>query len=200
MFAGGRPRVARIAYGVRPPDLNLPVSMLRRIQIWAQTNQPEYTLVGGALSAWENHYRKRVSPIEDSDESMMGRLALNEKKLIVLFAVNEMLAQPTADTISKAARLHDYMVGLYQEFGASVRETDTERIWTEVERVIRSLTSSGKIDGVTRRQLNQRLHRKYDGEQLNKAIEGMVKASILQEERTSGVGRPTTKYSLAGQV
>lgn len=201
LFAGGRPRVSRIAYGVRPPDLNLPISMLRRIQLWAQTGTPEYSLSGSVLQAWEDHYHSKVSPIEDSDEAMMGRLALNEKKLIVLFAANEMLSQPDTGSIDKAARLHDYMVGLYKEFGASVRETDTERIWTEVERVIRSLTSNNKSpNGVTRRQINHLLKRKYDGEQLNKAIEGMVKASILQEEKTTGVGRPTLKYSLAGQA
>lgn len=199
VFAAGTPRVARIAYGVNPPDLNLPASMLSRIQLWAEQNKPRYELNGQALQAWEQHHNKRIVPIETSDESLLGRLSLNEKKLLVLFAANEMLAQPDASTISKATHLHDYMVSLYHEFGASVRETDIQRLWTDIEKMIRHMTGSNKTNSISRKQINQTMRRHYDGEQLNKAIEGMVKASILIEEKSTG-NNPGIRYSLAGQV
>lgn len=200
VIVGGAPRMTPISYGGVAKDLSAPVDSLRRVLAWSLPGHSYnfHTAGRSVYKAWDGHFQRKLVPIRDMGEPMLSRFDLLQKKLVLLLAANQRRSQPTAEDVENVATLHDYLMAVARTFSQNIRETDTDRCWEEIKATIQRLTGSGKMpNGPTRRELNQRLAKKHGGEEITRALEGMVKAAVLEEVKTTNRGKTALRYKLA---
>lgn len=200
VIVGGAPRITPISYGGVAKDISAPVNSLRRILAWALSGHSYNFHSAGrpVFKAWDHHFQKELVPIRDMGEPMLSRFDLLQKKLVVLLAANQMRSQPTVKDIEAVGTLHEYLMAVARTFSHNIRETDVDRCWEEIKITLKKLKTLGKApNGATRRELNQRLHKKHNGEEVTRALEGMVKAAVLEEVKVNNRGQITSRYKLA---
>lgn len=201
IMAAGKPRRAPIAYGGVEIDISEAARHLRDVNLWATTPRT-YDLTGDALEAWSEFFYRELAQYKSGDEeqdSMVSRVDLTLKKLITLFTVNEMLDQPSAETVGRAIALYPYLCLTYSAFSGDIAFNDVTECQNRIIYVIDSFIQKYN-KAPTSNQLRQQIGKKFDLELMIRALKNLVTLDVVVEQapKAVGRGRPTKRYSLAG--
>jgi hypothetical protein len=198
IFAPGKPRRAPISYGKIRIDIDEAARILETIFKFAQLGH-EYVLEGDALAYWDKFFQDNIAPMKlgvvDSD-SMVARIDLILKKLIILFAINSMEHQPSVESVQRACSLFHYLMTSYQGFGTDISHTENRAC---EEKIINVLTGWSQSKAPTRRDLTKRVGKQFESEVIEKTLKTMVALGMIEEvpDKQDRRGRPTTRYSVA---
>jgi hypothetical protein len=198
IFVAGQPRRKLNAYGGEKIDVSGPTDDLRTIAKWADAGH-DYRLEGAALRLWESFFYDVIEDIrlgKTDNDSMLARVDLILKKLIVLMSVNLKLPQPTEESVQMAISLFDYLKTTFTMLGRDISFNSNY----ECQEALRDACTYYQQRGVvpTRRDIVRRIGRKFDLSLVDITLRTMVSLEIIVEEKAkkTGAGRPTTRYKL----
>jgi hypothetical protein len=195
VFATGHRRVERMSYGSVEMDLDQATAQLKILRAWGSAER-KMRLEGPALQVWDRFFHGTIVPLQDTtDESMLSRLDLTLKKLILLFTINDRTDHPTAEAVERAIQLYDYLRMTYMIFSTDIAHSDFEECRMKLIEVILALKqATGQPP--TMRQIGQRIGNKFSRQLVLQVIKTMTELDELQEEITSNQKGPkTVRYS-----
>jgi hypothetical protein len=200
IVAAGKPRRAPISYGGVQIDVGPSAKLLRNVRTWASMGH-RLELVGDALDAWDYFFHSQLAKFKSGEvetESMLSRIDLTLKKVIIHLTANQMLAVPTGEIVEQAVSLYPYLGITYTAFGSDIVFNDT----TECQnRLIQAI--GGYIDRHTElptaRNITQIMGKRFDSELVIRSLKNLMTLDVVYEEapKSSGRGRPTKRYGLS---
>lgn len=198
IMAVGTPRVNPIPYGTAYQDISMPVQLLKDAYVWARPGH-RFTLEDEALEVWTEFFVKELAQYKSgkvAQDSIMSRIDLVLKKLIVCFTINERLDQPTGDIVDRVVRLYPYLQIAYSMFSKDMTFNDVADCQNRVLKMIEEGTTSNKPP--SKRDMTRLLMRKFNGEVVVRSLKNLLDLGLIEEVPTpTGVkGRPTIKYAL----
>jgi hypothetical protein len=196
VFAAGTRRRDRISYGGIQTDVVKSANMLKLLHFDMHNNPAVHDLSGPALQEWDNFFQKEIVPLHDnSDESMLSRIDLTLKKIILLFTVNERQAAPTADIVRRATSLYNYLRKTYMVFSTDIAFNEQEECRLAVIKII----EKGGQAGASLRDITRGIGGKYPGQVLSQTLKLMIDLDEITERISANAKGPKTKrYTRAG--
>lgn len=193
IFATGVRRRDRIAWHAGPPDINSAVEMLKSIHAWSGTPR-EMFIRDEAMEVWKKRFLGEIVPLQEggADDSMIGRLDLHIKKIILLLTINQQLDQPTAEIVEQAFSVLPYLISTARLIDKALSYTDQE----ECQNLILDLIKrhSEKVSGgPTIRQLSQSVGKKFTREQIERALKTLEVLDLIVPHKSQGTRGPQTK-------
>lgn len=192
VFAAG-PKKPRIPYGGTPIDIDALVQPLQRLRQWSISKKPRLVIEGEALDLFSDFFRRKIEPHQDDHErSLMTRVDLTLKKIILLFCINEE-SDPTADLVTRALRLYDYLEGTYRMLSEEIGVGQFEDCRLQLGKAIRRLEKETG-GAVPTRLINRVMPRRYQRDLLLRVLHNMEEMGEIRciEQRTSNRG-PSAK-------
>lgn len=199
ILAFGTPRVAPIAYGHIRMDTSEAERALKEIAIWTRTERM-YSLEDEARTEWEQFFTDNLAAYKSGQEdldTLASRIDLILKKLILLFAINEQLDQPTADTVRRAVALYEYLTVTYSAFGRDIIFNEVTSCQQKIISVV-DQAQKKKKKYPTRREINRALAGKYETDVMVKAFRHLIELDMIQEiEPDKSERSASTRYKHA---
>lgn len=190
VFAAGKRRRDRISYGGAQIDVVKASLMLKTMHLDFKNAPTVHELQGSALTEWDSFFQKEIAPLHDStDESMLSRIDLTLKKLILLFTLNEGQSTPTANIVQRATSLYNYLRQTYMVFSTDISFNEQEECRVAI---LKALEIAGK-DGISLREMRRRTGDKFPGELLTKTLKLMLDLEEIKEEISDNKRGPKTK-------
>ena len=200
IVAAGKSRRAPISYGGVTIDTTLAAASLTDIVRWSHGGKV-YRLEGDAFDAWDAFFHRELARFKSGTQevdSMMSRIDLTLKKLIILFTINERLDQPSGDTVERAVSFLRYLALTYRAFGSDIIFNDVTECEERVKHVIR-LLSSKKANPPSKTEIIRYIGKKYDLELVRRALGNLTSLEIIDEKVYQPTRGPATmRYSVAG--
>lgn len=200
VFVGGKRKKREVIGGSHSAirvDLTDAITSLKRVKAWGAKERPVRMTEDG-LSELQRFYEKRIFPMQESDETdLLKRLDLLFKRLVLLFCINEKLAEADSRIVKLAEKLFDYVVDCYGILNNEIGVTLLNEISTEILRhVQRHQDRTGR--GASANDLARYMKRKtYPIDQIKRSLETMVALDWLELDKPkSSVGRPTVRYKV----
>lgn len=199
LFVGGPRKKREVMGGVHSNikvDLTPAIEKLKIVRGWGGVER-DVRFTEDGLEAYEKFVRRRVFPIQETDESdLLTRLDLTMKRLVLLFCINERRTDADETIIARCEPVLDYLIKCYGILNAEIGITQMAEITTEILRHIENIQEkTGR--GATARELGQRMKRKYYSPDLIKrALETMVALDWIDLDKNKGPGRPTIRYKV----
>lgn len=197
IIATGVRRRDRIAYGGTKIDLDASIKAVKSIHAWSGLGH-EMELKGDALNLWQEFHRKEIEPLLDGpdDESMLGRINLQLKKIIVLLTANQQLDHPTFEVVQAATELFPYIVTTGRIVSKAIAYTEQEdcqnKILSSLSRLEKQISA-----GPTRRQLVKAVGKSFNLEQIERALRTLEVLDMITAYKTKGSRGPeTVRYKL----
>lgn len=203
VYAAGKARVAPISYGGIMQDITSPSVHLRTTAAWAM-NGHKYSLEGDAYDAWHAFFERELSRFRSGQqdmESIVSRVDLILKKIIVLLCLNEHLDQPTGEVVERAIMLYPYLKATYSVFSSDIIFDEETECQQQVIYTIKRMTAKmGKYP--SKNDVWRNLNKKYTLKMVNNCFKFMVDMGLLQEHvpAVGQRGRPTLRYEYVGSV
>ena len=200
-FASGKEK-PQVAIGEVTPD-HLPlVAPLKEVQGWAASSGGRVEWSQDAKEAFEEFFKSQIEPAVKADEtSLLSRLSLFCKKLILLFTANMLHVQVMPEAIEQLKHIFPYILECYGITNSQIGNTLQDEIRLALlESIAKHQTKHP--EGPTKRDINRRYlsRRKYPQDLLLKTIKNMVELEEITEVTAlppGGVGRPTTRYTVS---
>lgn len=194
VFASGKTKT-RIPIGGLRIDMTPVVPYLERVHAWPGTAQKVITWSADAFMKMSDFLRDVIYPIQKSDRSgFLSRIDLLYKKLALLFTVNLMEDEVSAETIEKVMSMHDYLIAAYAIPQSRIGDSKINEIHDELARHIQHLTAANTPPTI--RELGMRVKRKkYAVDLIHKVLKimgEMGEVEVVQD--ASKRGRPSTRY------
>lgn len=192
IFASGKAK-PKIPIGGEQVDITPCVDPLQRIH-----GQPRRELkwTEGAHKLFSDHCIKGIYP-NQSENPILGRLDLLEKKLCLLLSINEGLWEVTEDIVTKVIKMHGYLIAAYGLTAENmVYESENNKIYNDIVRQIQRMTPKDKW-GPTAKNIKDRLaSKKYDKVVLQRMFDLVAKDDRVEINQgdTSKPGRHTDHY------
>lgn len=191
IFAVGKARRARISYGGVTRDLTGPIALLKDLHLWADAPRG-MDLEGDALKVWDDFYHREIAPLLDTtEESMLSRIDLHLKKLILIFTADRKLDQPTAEVVEKVIELYPYLVSTLSMFSVDVAYDDNQEIQQKMMTMIEKFTKKAG-HGPTRRDLIRAVGKKFTFEQIERALRMLELLGLVELRKHQGKRGPET--------
>lgn len=209
IWAFGMPRVKPIAYGGKRINVDVPKDHLRNILAWVKSlsgvaggDPYYYFLEDEALDVYREFFDKELAPFKSGlkdQDSMLARVDLTIKKLIILFTVNEQLTAPNADTVHKAISLYIYLSECAASLGGDINKTEFSEIEKDITEVVTRFQERHKDQYPSRNEINKLLKRRWQSDEIGRAMKVMVEMEVIEEiPPAAGTrGRPAMRYSVA---
>jgi energy-coupling factor transporter ATP-binding protein EcfA2 len=187
VFAAGTRRRQRISYGGVQIDTSNAQQHLRGIHAWSGQKHL-YTLDGAALKVWDEFFHREIVPLHDGNvESMLSRIDLILKKLIILFAINSKESQPSVESVERAIALYPYLRMTSVMFSKDIAHSEFEECRVRLLEVI-----AATKDGVTMRVLAQKTNGKFDRQLIVQVMKTMMELGEIKEEVNKTQRGPAT--------
>lgn len=191
IFAVGKARRARISYGGVIRDLTGPIALLKDLHLWADAPRG-MDLEGDALKVWDEFYHREIGPLLDTtEESMLSRIDLHLKKLILIFTADAKLDQPTAEIVEKVIQLYPYLVQTLSMFSVDVAFDENQEVQQKMIGLIERYTKKAG-HGPTRRDLIRTIGKKYTFEQVERALRVLELLGLVELRKHQGKRGPET--------
>lgn len=196
VFAAGKRRRDRISYGGVQTNIATPILHLKNMHHAFKAAPTVYHLAGDALVEWDTFFQKEIVPLHDfTDESMLSRIDLTLKKIILLFTLNEGEAQPTADIVRRAIKVYQYLRQTYMVFSKDISFNEQEDCRVQILKIIER---RGK-DGASLRDITRGLGGKFPSQTIATTLKLMIDLDELEEHISQNKKGPKTKrYTRAG--
>jgi len=199
LFIGGPRKKREVMGGVHSTinvDLSVAIEKLKTVRGWGAVER-DVRFTPAGLEAYESFVRRKVFPVQDTDESdLLTRLDLTMKRLVLLFCINERRTDADETIIARCEPILDYLIKCYGILNAEIGITQMAEITTEILRHIETIQEkTGR--GATARELGQRMKRKnYSPDLIKRALETMVALDWIDLDKNKGPGRPTVRYKV----
>lgn len=191
IFAVGKARRARISYGGVTRDLTGPIALLKDLHLWADAPRG-MDLQGDALKVWDEFYHREIGPLLDhTEESMLSRIDLHLKKLILIFTADRKLDQPTAEVVETVIQLFPYLMQTLSMFSTDVAYDEDQEIQQRVMTLIEAYTKASG-HGPTRRDLIRKIGKKYTFAQIERALRVLELLGLIDLKKHQGKRGPET--------
>lgn len=198
VFVPGKEK-KRTAVGARRIDTTPAVAPLKHVLGWASSFKVDEMIQWSpeALERFTEFFHSTLEPMRKMDEtSLLTRVDLLMKKLILLFSANREQKVVSLQTVEDAISCHSYIVASYHIPAGQIDSTPigevTDAILTSIKRAIEK---TGK--GLTMSQITRNLARKkYPNELIIKSVEQLIKVELIDPEavNSKGPGRSTVRY------
>lgn len=200
VFATGQMK-PQLSFGGARINLTAPGDKLKQIHQWCFTSK-KITLSADAFTKWDEFFHSTVHPTQTQANrqgtSVLGRIDLLMKKLILLFAINRLESIVSEQSVEEAIYLWPYILKTYGQVGKEMKKTDDTDLRDEIlSQIIRITKKNGKPP--SQRELLSASKRKIKTDkQMSDLIQVMLRLGYIQEEKSqAGVrGRPTTRYAV----
>ena len=159
LFIQGVPKKRR-ARGGATLNLSIAKEHLRRIRDWAA--QKDHALVwdGDAGRLFDDVFENQIAPLQEKDEtSLLGRLDLTMKRLILLFACNGRSDSIRLEHVQSAVALLDYLRDCYRILDVDLTTSTDDLMLRRILTRIVEYTKKEKY-GPTAGDLNRLIRRK----------------------------------------
>ena len=197
VFAVG-PLKELVAYGATPVDIGALVDPLRAVRAWASSGR-DLRLVGDALEVYRAFFKRDIAPLRMSDSAtLLARVDLILKKLIVLFCANEMITVPSKELVERAISLFPYLCASYNLLVGQIGVGQFELCRQRVQDIVSGFEArEGRP--MPRREFNRALGKRFSKKLVLDVIRTMVALGELDERpSTAAVGCPGVTYSYTG--
>lgn len=193
--------VKRSHRGGTPIDLSTASDHLKLIVGWASQGIEIAEWSDDADELWREHFDRVVEPMQNDPRmrNLLGRLDLNMKRLILLFAANERSSSIELQHVQSAVALLDYLLECYQQLTDHLETTEYDRAWANIARACLKLQRQPEHEGHAPMSQVQRTAglRNWRANEYSQAIEGMAEAELAQiYEHTKANGRSIRCYRL----
>jgi len=197
IFASGQAKT-RVAVGGVSVDVGPAVKPLLEVHGWAGSGRVVQWDIE-AIERFTDFYHAVLHPAQKRDDSgFLTRMDLTLKKLILLFAANQMLDVVHVDLVDAVLRMYPYLVSAYSIPAAQLGNTLAQEIQDELLRQIKRGTEK-KSNGMTLREINLMIKRKkYPLDLVTKTLKYMTDLGMIEAVASKGAGRPTVRYRDVG--
>jgi hypothetical protein len=203
VFVAG-PDKKKVSIGGAKIDISPSVPYLQAIFAWAgQFRDNEYVELGPeAYEEWDKAFHEVVYPKKiGSSSSILNRLDLLMKKLILLLAGNKMERVVSGQTVREAMSLFDYILKCYEmpesELGKTLNSEVQEAVLYQCRKQWEKNPQAGVTVSIIARNLARR---NYPREMIVKTLDTLVKLDLIEPvvSEPGKRGRPTTRYRYVG--
>lgn len=200
IFVAGRGK-KQIAIGGRVVDVEPAVKPLQRILGWSGTfGDDDYVEWGPeAFDKFTEFFHDTLLPkkIAASEEnSLLVRIDLTMKKLILLLSANKLERVVTGETIDEAIALYPYLLECYGVPAREINKTDESMVQEDIIELLKRKKESPQ----SAHEVSRALSRRHDRSQIKKAIETLHALGEVEvvEKPAGAKGRPTERYRYVG--
>lgn len=203
IFAGGRTKKNSFWGGTRI-NLSEAEKELMKIHIWASSEK----IVGispEALAKGNEDLNGFITKDKDKYDPSLGRIDLTMKKIMLLFAINEMTTEITIDIYDRAMKLYDYIKGysLLKTESMTGKTQASEMETLIMDRSVEHYAKTGQWPTAREISRMRGIYRKINGStELSKMLEGLEKIGLIKVRDESKIedgkriGRPTRRYEI----
>lgn len=177
-------------------DFTEATKALREIRTWAEKRHTFDDWEPAALELWESTYHNRIQPLQDRDEShLLGRLDLTMKRLILLFAANDMAEVIEHGHVIQAVALLPYLLACYSALDSELNTSADTDFMTKVLAKTKEFMSK-RTDGLGPTTADLKRYIKgYDVEQWMRMLNNLEKMDLIVKLSTQAArGRPRVSY------
>lgn len=194
VFATGVPKKP-VPIGGASIDIMPAVDPIKRIQGWAGFGRI-ILWSDPAVRTFTEFFHDVLHPAQQADESgLLNRMDLLAKKLILLLCINEHRLEVNQDVVEMVIGMYPYLTAAYGVPAAHIGSTINSEVRDELLRHINAHTKAG---GITLRRLMINVKRKnFPLDIVAKTLKHLCDLGFIDAHQTSGVGRPTVKYTAA---
>lgn len=159
IFASGKPKKL-VAIGRAPLDIESTVPLLQGLRTWSSSKRI-VLIAPDAKAQWENWFEENIEPMKLAGEStLLTRVDLTLKKLMLLFAMNEKKASVDCDIVDRALLLWPYLRDTYDQLASEIGVGEFEDCRHAVLDFIRTWEAE-KGMGPTSRDLSRRMSKRF---------------------------------------
>lgn len=194
VFAGGALKPLQ-SYSRKEYDPEPLVRPLQTIRSWASHGR-RMVIDGDAFAAWDDFFRAEIEPVRtDSNANpLLIRGDLTLKKLMLLFAANDMERHLTVEHVQMATSLWPYLRTTYQLLSSEIGVGEVDACAEDILRIVAVHATPTPIG-----EIRRRLGRRHRREVVERALKLLVALSEVNEVAQPGPkrgGRPTVRYEL----
>lgn len=192
VFAGGVYKT-RVAIGGAIVDTDPCVPYLKNVQGWCGFSKTiEWDEKAHHL--FTQYFHEVLEPVKEQND-LYARVDLLAKKLCLLLTANMRNEKVTGQVVEQVKVLMTYVIACYGHTADEIGNTDEQKL---AEDVLRMLTEEAVKQGgtATINHIVGRLKRRYSRTQIKYTLDNMAALQEIEAFKTTGVGRPTTRYRL----
>ncbi len=188
------------SWGKIQVDLTKAQGKIRETAIWANKGHL-VAMSQPALDLWDEFFHATLLPTkraaEASGTSMLGRLDLTMKKLILLFCINEKLDTVPAYIVERVLALFPYLVSSYGVVGKEISRTAENDLAAKTLMKIKEFQDTTNPLGPTAAELQEIMKHDFKYvKELKELLGDLDKTNMVvaEEIRTGKRGRPPVRY------
>lgn len=199
VFATGTMKPVRPWGGV-PVDLTVPGRYLRNVYAWGSASK-SLTLAPEALELWTKFFLKIVHPnkmrSEQAGSSMLQRIDLLLKKIILLLTANLRLDVVPVSIIQCAIDLYPYLIESYNIVRKEMKRTEETDVADLIIEQINRMTTANGVNPTGRDIYNAIKHKFESYKQCGDILKRLNDLEVITGIKQAGkVGRPTVRYAV----
>jgi hypothetical protein len=184
-------------------DLSEAIKTLKTINVWTAMGKKPIEMSAKAEERLHQHNVDIIWPMKRDDKSdMLNRFDLLNKKLALLFTINNLETEVTVETIERVISMHNYLVDAYAipaakvGLGGEFNEIYHSFVKVAKERTVR--TGQGPTRTDLMRYSNAR-RKGWNIDMIGRVIDLMAKNGEIEViSKDSGRGRPSIRYVYIG--
>lgn len=195
IFATGVPK-KKIAIGGAIVDLSEPARLLKSIFTWPPLKGIEIKWSEPAAKRFTDHFHSSIESMQKNNP-ILGRLDLIEKKLILLFCINEKLEEVPEYVVDRVISLHPYLVGIFLSSAKMAGNHENNDIEEEILRQISLISTSNGGKPVTLSRIKKNIiYKGWDIKKINDIWKIIKEYDEIQEVQVNKgkQGRPSFGY------
>jgi hypothetical protein len=200
VFVSGIPKRVT-SWGKIEVDLKRAHNALRTVAVWG--NQGRIVEMSeDALKLWDDFFHTTLIPTKQEAESagtsMLNRVDLTLKKLILLFCINERVDVVTESVVERVLKLFPYLTGSYQVVGSEISKTAENTLATTVVDKIKEYQRDVNKLGPTASELQRTMHRDFKSvKEIRQLLDDLQELRMITatEWRTGKPGRPPVRFT-----
>lgn len=190
-----------IPFGAEAPDMTAAIKQLQQLHAWSllSSSGRRIKMSDAALERFNEFYWEQLEQFKMSDDSIMSRIPLQMKKLLLLIVLNEKLSEVEVEHVEKMILFFPYIQATYAYLSGDLGTGERQEYDNAVLEAVRAFQdTTGR--GATPRDIMARLARRFDrsASAVRRALDDLCAVGLLNETHIKPkVGRPTTRYEVA---
>ena len=198
IFAMGPMKKLR-SYGGAPLDVTPCVKLIQQVRQWCFLGR-KFHLEGEAFEVWDQFFTDRVEATRLIEEqSLVQRIELILKKIMVLLCANEHMTQPDADLVRRACSLFSYLETSYGLVLNEINKGTIDDCRATITEYIDTFEKKNSKPP-TWRELDRALPKRFQRELVNRVMKLMEDFGEVRryDAPNKAGGRRTVRWGSAG--
>ncbi len=159
-------------------DITEAIELLRKVRAWCSPRQIKLVLEPEAR--FGEIFFGTIVPALDQENSILERLDLMFKKLIMLFAINERQALPSVELVERAAQLLPYLIHTYEATDKNIGYGPFEDCCDAVKSAIKNFDETvGRPPNM--REIRTLVPKRFNADLLQRVVKALTTVGVVEE-------------------